>query len=217
MFLTSLGAVCTALIGIAYFAADPLGKDRSETVFLLLSQIFFHPFVAGLVLAAVLAAIMSTMSSQLIVCSSALIEDLYNISGRKASPKMLITLSRTGVLTIAVIALLLALNPDSSILDLVAFAWAGFGGAFGPIVLLSLYWRKLTAVGAFAGMVTGAVVVFVWGNIDVLSGAMYEIVPGFALNLLVAWLVSRATFKHDDTIQNEFTEMEQEVGAKVTA
>ncbi|GAA1408143.1 sodium:proline symporter [Glutamicibacter uratoxydans] len=217
MFLTTFGAVCTALIGIAYFAADPLGKDRSETVFLLLSQIFFHPFVAGLVLAAVLAAIMSTMSSQLIVCSSALIEDLYNISGRKASPKMLITLSRTGVLTIAVIALLLALNPDSSILDLVAFAWAGFGGAFGPIVLLSLYWRKLTAVGAFAGMVTGAVVVFVWGNIDVLSSAMYEIVPGFALNLLVAWAVSRATFKHNDTIQNEFTEMEQEVGAKVTA
>ena len=217
MFLTTFGAICTALIGIAYFAAEPLGKDRSETVFLLLSQIFFHPFVAGLVLAAVLAAIMSTMSSQLIVCSSALIEDLYNITGRKASPKMLITLSRTGVLTIAVIALLLALNPNSSILDLVAFAWAGFGGAFGPIVLLSLYWRKLSATGAFAGMVTGAVTVFVWGNIDVLSSTMYEIVPGFVLNLLVAWLVSRATYRHNETVQDEFSEMEKEVGAKVTA
>ena len=214
MLLTSIGAVGTALIGVAYFANDPLGEAGSETVFLLLSQIFFHPLVAGLVLAAVLAAIMSTMSSQMIVCSSALVEDLYNIMGRRSTPKKLVLLGRMGVLVIAIIAALLALNPDSSILDLVAFAWAGFGGAFGPIILLSLYWRKLTAVGAFAGMVTGAVVVFVWGYIDVLSGAMYEIVPGFLLNLLVAWLVSRATYAENDEIADEFTKMEVEVGAR---
>ncbi|MFJ2619354.1 sodium/proline symporter PutP [Glutamicibacter sp. NPDC087344] len=217
MFLTSAGAVATALIGIAYFAKEPLGVAGSETVFLLLSQIFFHPFVAGLVLAAVLAAIMSTMSSQMIVCSSALVEDLYNISGRKASPKALVMLGRTGVLVIALIAAILALNPNSSILDLVAFAWAGFGAAFGPIVLLALYWRKLTAIGAFAGMVCGAVVVFVWGNIEVLSDNMYEIVPGFAINLIVAWLVSLKTYRPNTEIQAEFTEMEKELGAKVTA
>lgn len=217
MFLTTLGAVCTALIGIAYFADSPLDKSSSETVFLLLSQVFFHPLIAGLVLAAVLAAIMSTMSSQLIVCSSALVEDLYNIAGRKASPTTLVNLGRAGVLLIAVIAVLLALNPNSSILDLVGFAWAGFGGAFGPIVLLSLYWRKLTAVGAFAGMVSGAVVVFVWGNIPDLSDAMYEIVPGFAINLLVAWLVSLKTYRRNEQVQEEFTEMENELGVKVTA
>lgn len=217
MFLTTLGAVSTALIGIAYFADAPLGKANSESVFLLLSQIFFHPLVAGLVLAAVLAAIMSTMSSQMIVCSSALVEDLYNITGRKASPKALVMLGRAGVLVVALIAVVLALNPNSSILELVSFAWAGFGGAFGPIVLLALYWRKLTAVGAFAGMITGAVVVFAWGNIDVLSDRMYEIVPGFVLNLLVAWLVSRATFRPNTTVDAEFTAMETEVGAKVTA
>ncbi|WP_461635470.1 sodium/proline symporter PutP [Glutamicibacter soli] len=216
MFLTTLGAVCTALIGIAYFADAPLDKSSSETVFLLLSQVFFHPLIAGLVLAAVLAAIMSTMSSQLIVCSSALVEDLYNIAGRKASPKALVNLGRAGVLVIAVIAVLLALDPNSSILKLVSFAWAGFGGAFGPIVLLSLYWRKLTAIGAFAGMVSGAVVVFVWGNIPDLSNAMYEIVPGFAINLLVAWLVSLGTYRHNEQVQEEFTEMENELGVKVT-
>ncbi|MHC6177661.1 sodium/proline symporter PutP [Glutamicibacter sp. X7] len=215
MLLTTLGAVVTALVGIAIFSDDPLDKSSSETVFLLLSQTFFHPFVAGLVLAAVLAAIMSTMSSQLVVCSSALVEDLYNIAGRKASQKTLVLMGRACVLIIAVIAALLALDSSSSILKLVSFAWAGFGAAFGPIVLLSLYWRKLTAVGAFAGMITGAVVVFVWGNIAALSGAMYEIVPGFALNLLVTWLVSKATWRENATIDEEFSAMEREVNGTV--
>ena len=212
MMLTAVGAIVTALVGIAYFAGSPEKEITDpETVFLLLSQIFFHPFVAGLVLAAVLAAIMSTMSSQLIVCSSALVEDLYNIAGKKLSPKREVMLGRTGVLVVAVVAAALALNRDSSILELVSFAWAGFGAAFGPIVLLSLYWRKLTSTGALAGMLTGAVTVFVWGNIDVLSSAMYEIVPGFVLNLVVAVLVSRATYKHNAAIEEEFSAMEAEI------
>ncbi|MGP9786680.1 sodium/proline symporter PutP [Glutamicibacter sp. 287] len=217
MFLASAGAIATSLVGVAYFADEPLTEASSETVFLLLSQIFFHPLIAGLVLAAVLAAIMSTMSSQLIVCSSALVEDLYNITGRKASPKALVMLGRTGVLIVAVIATLLALSPSSSILDLVSFAWAGFGGSFGPIVLLALYWRKLTALGGFAGMVSGAAVVYIWGNIDVLASNMYEIVPGFIVSLVVAWLVSRATYKPNAEIDAEFTAMEEELGTKVTA
>jgi sodium/proline symporter len=185
--------------------------DDPETVFLVLSQIFFHPLVAGLVLAAVLAAIMSTMSSQLVVCSSALVEDLYNILGRESTAKKEVMLGRMGVLIVAVIAFLLALNPDSSVLELVAFAWAGFGGAFGPIVLLSLYWRGLTARGALAGMVTGAVVVFGWGNIDVLTSNMYEIVPGFIACLVVAVVVSRMTKQDNPQIDAEFTEMERVV------
>jgi sodium/proline symporter len=212
MVLTAVGAIVTALVGIAYFAGSPEKEITDpETVFLLLSQIFFHPFVAGLVLAAVLAAIMSTMSSQLIVCSSALVEDLYNIAGKKLSPQREVMLGRSGVLIVAIVAAALALNRDSSILDLVSFAWAGFGAAFGPIVLLSLYWRKLTSHGALAGMLTGAVTVFVWGNIDVLASNMYEIVPGFVLNLIVAVLVSRATYQHNATIEEEFTAMEKEV------
>ncbi|MDO5744099.1 MAG: sodium/proline symporter PutP [Micrococcaceae bacterium] len=212
MILSAMGAIATALVGIVYFADNPAKElDDPETVFLILSQIFFHPLVAGFVLAAVLAAIMSTMSSQLIVCSSALVEDLYNIAGRKLTPKREVALGRSGVLVVAVVAALLALDRSSSILDLVSFAWAGFGAAFGPIVLLSLYWRKLTSMGAFAGMVTGAATVFIWGNIAVLGDAMYEIVPGFILNLIVAVLVSRATYKPNALIDEEFSAMEAEI------
>ncbi|WP_130178736.1 sodium/proline symporter PutP [Cryobacterium sp. SO1] len=205
MILTALGAVATALIGIAYFQQNPdVTLGNPETVFLLLSQILFHPFVAGLVLAAVLAAIMSTISSQLIVCSSALVEDLYKIVGKKdASPKQMVMLGRLGVLLVALVAGLIALNRDATILELVGFAWAGFGAAFGPVVLLSLYWKKLSTWGALAGMVTGAVVVFIWGN-SPLSATMYEIVPGFAASLLVAVVVSFATYKPSAEIDTEF-------------
>ena len=95
--------------------------------------------------------------------------------------------------------------------ELVSFAWAGFGAAFGPIVLLSLYWRKLTSTGALAGMITGALTVFIWGNIDALASNMYEIVPGFVLNLMVTVLVSRATYKHNPLIEEEFSAMEAEI------
>ena len=95
----------------------------------------------------------------------------------------------------------------------IAFAWAGFGAAFGPLVILSLYWRKLTATGALAGMVAGAVTVFVWGSIDALHSVMYEIVPGFLLNLAVAIVVSNATFTQNAEVQQEFTAMEEELAA----
>ncbi|QYF72312.1 sodium/proline symporter PutP [Cryobacterium sp. PAMC25264] len=205
MVITALGAVATALIGIAYFQQNPdVTLSNPETVFLLLSQILFHPFVAGLVLAAVLAAIMSTISSQLIVCSSALVEDLYKIVGKKdASPKQMVMLGRLGVLLVALVAGLIALNRDATILELVGFAWAGFGAAFGPVVLLSLYWKKLSTWGALAGMVTGAVVVFIWGN-SPLSATMYEIVPGFAASLLVAVVVSLFTYTASTEIETEF-------------
>lgn len=214
MILTAGGAIATALIGIGYFSESPEMLQDPETVFLKLSQVFFHPFVAGLVLAAVLAAIMSTISSQLIVCSSALVEDLYNMRGKESSPKKQVVLGRLGVLVIAVVAAVIALDRDASILELVAFAWAGFGAAFGPLVLLSLYWRKLTARGALAGMIVATVVVFVWGKTPVLHEAMYEIVPAFLLNVLVAVVVSRMGYKENPIIESEFSAMIAETGAK---
>jgi sodium/proline symporter len=179
-----------------------------------MSRIFFHPFVAGLVLAAVLAAIMSTMSSQMIVCASALVEDLYSIMGRRVSARNLLVLSRLSVLAVAVVAAFMALDRNSAILKLVEFAWAGFGAAFGPLVVLCLYWRKLTATGALAGLVTGAVTVFVWANVDVLKTHMYEIVPGFLLNLIVAILVSRLTYEDDPEVDREFARMKAAIGAR---
>ncbi|WP_026553596.1 sodium/proline symporter PutP [Arthrobacter sp. H20] len=205
MVLTVIGAISTALVGIAYFQQNPnLSLTDPEAVFLDLSQAFFHPFVAGIILAAVLAAVMSTISSQLVVCSSALVEDLYNmVSKRTLTNKQGVVLGRLGVLVVAIVAIVLASGRSESILSLVAFAWAGFGAAFGPTVLLALYWKKLTMPGALAGMVSGAVVVFTWGN-SALSDTMYEIVPGFFLNLIVAVVVSKLTWKANAEIEAEF-------------
>ncbi len=210
MILCGVGAVGTALVGLAYYGtanelADP------ETVFLALSKVLFHPFVAGLVLAAVLAAIMSTISSQLIVCSSAVVEDLYKLISAKAGWRELeqstyVRFGRLGVLVIAVISVLLALSPSNSILALVAFAWAGFGSAFGPTILLALWWRRLTTAGALAGILAGAVVAYVWGQTS-LHDSLYEIIPGFIANFLVAVPVSLwTTRKHGEVIDAEFDE-----------
>lgn len=208
MLLTVLGAMSTALVGIAYFATHPQAKlsdaKSAESVFLDLSQIFFHPLIAGFVLAAVLAAIMSTISSQLVVSSSALVEDLASmLFNRSLSAKASLWLGRAGVLCVALIAMLLALNPNSSILKLVAFAWAGFGAAFGPVVILSLYWRRLSAWGALAGIVTGSVTVFAWKG---LGTDVYEIIPGFIVCGLVAVVVSLFTFRPHAETDAEFNE-----------
>ncbi|MBP3223246.1 MAG: sodium/proline symporter PutP [Actinomycetaceae bacterium] len=207
MLVTAAGAVVTALIGLYYYTTSGAKLADAETVFLELSKILFHPLVAGFVLAAVLAAIMSTMSSQLIVCSSALVEDLYDAKNRDTSVRVELIVSRVAVVVVAVCAALLALDRDSAILDLVAFSWAGFGAAFGPVVLLSLYWKKLTSAGAFAGLVSGAVVTFVWGSIDALHGVMYEIVPGFLVNLCVAIVVSLVTKQNNSSVDEQFERM----------
>lgn len=207
MILTLAGAAATALVGVAYFQkhADVKLID-SEAVFIQMGQILFHPFIAGILLSAVLAAIMSTVSSQLIVTSSALVEDIYKaIVKSDADQKTYIFLGRIAVLVIAIIAGIFAWEKSDTILNLVAFAWAGFGAAFGPTVLLSLYWRKFTSQGALSGMIIGAITVFVWGN-SFLSDYLYEIVPGFILNLIVAVLVSKMTYKSIPEVEKEFDE-----------
>ncbi|GAB3272271.1 SLC5/6 family protein [Arthrobacter pigmenti] len=207
MLITVIGAVLTALVGIAYYQQNPqLSLEDPEAVFLALAGVFFHPFVAGIVLAAVLAAIMSTISSQLVVSSSALVEDLYNMIAKKnLTPKQGVVLGRMGVLAVSIIAIALAAGKNESILSLVAFAWAGFGAAFGPIILLSLYWKKLTAAGALSGMIAGAALVFIWGKSD-LSDWLYELVPGFALNAIIAVVVSLLTYKRNPEIEAEYAE-----------
>jgi len=145
----------------------------------------FHPVIAGILLAAILAAIMSTADSQLLVSSSALAEDFYRKLLRPtASQWEIVLVGRVAVLLLAVIALLLAFDPDSNVLGLVAYAWAGFGAAFGPVLVLCLYWRRMNWAGALAGVIVGGVTVVVWKQ---LSGGplglfdLYEIVPGIVL------------------------------------
>ncbi|WP_226913240.1 sodium/proline symporter PutP [Gephyromycinifex aptenodytis] len=223
MIFSVLGAAGTALVGIAYFqqSGTPLEGPDTETVYIRLGQAFFHPIIAGFMLAAVLAAIMSTMSSQMIVTSSALIEDLYKALGQhrgesSKSDNHYVGMGRLAVLCVAVIAGILAWEQNSTILRLVAFAWAGFGAAFGPTVVLSLYWRKLTASGALAGMVVGALTVAFWGPSTTWGGdratalfGLYEILPGFLLHLLVAVVVSLITYKRNEKIETDFTQMKR--------
>ncbi|GAM15256.1 sodium/proline symporter PutP [Mesobacillus selenatarsenatis] len=205
MIFSLIGAILTALIGLAYFTQNPDVKlDNPEAVFIVLGQIFFHPLFAGLMLAAVLAAIMSTISSQLIVTSSALTEDLYKIIFKKGkSDKQYVFFGRLAVLVVAIIAAALAWVQNDTILGLVAYAWAGFGAAFGPIIILSLYWKKMTNWGAILGMIAGAATVVIWSNLG-LSDVMYEIVPGFIINLVISVVVSLVTYRPNPEIEKEF-------------
>jgi sodium/proline symporter len=183
------GAIFTGFAGIGYFADTPL--ENSETVFIELTQALFNPWVSGILLAAILSAVMSTVDSQLLVCSSALAEDFYkSLFRREASQKELVWIGRASVIGVAFIAFLLALDPESKVLELVSYAWAGFGAAFGPIIILSLFWRRMTRNGALAGIIVGAVTVIVWKNLSGGLFEVYEILPGFILCAAAAVIVS---------------------------
>lgn len=197
MLITLIGALGTGLAGLAYASRTGLVVDDPETIFILLSDVLFNPLVTGFLLAAILAAIMSTISSQLLVSSSSLTEDFYGIFLRKnASQKELVLVGRLTVLAVAVAAGVLAWNPSNSVLALVSQAWAGFGAAFGPLVILSLTWKRMTRNGALAGMIVGAATVLVWtyapvlADGAVLSSLIYEIVPGFVFSFIAIVLVS---------------------------
>lgn len=189
MIVSLYGAMISGFVAVAYFAQSPL--DNPETSFISLVKATFTPWIAGVFLAAVLAAIMSTADSQLIVSTSALTEDLYRAFFRRtATERELVWIGRIGVLVIASFALLLASNPKSRVLDIVAYAWAGFGAGFGPVIILSLVWRRMTRNGALAGMVAGSVTVVLWANLDGGIFDLYEILPGFIVASLAIVLFS---------------------------
>ncbi|MDO4631680.1 MAG: sodium/proline symporter PutP [Corynebacterium sp.] len=208
MFISIIGAVFIAIIGTAFFGQNPdltiTDTKAYESVFLDMSRILFHPLIGGLILTAVLAAIMSTISSQLLVSSTSLIEDLYKIIRPDGhSHKFLINLSRGAVILVSVIAGLLALNPNNSILGLVGFAWAGFGSAFGPVVVLMLYWKRLNLQGALSGMVVGAVVCGIWGSTG-LKSVIYEMVPGVLAATITIIVVTLLTAEPNEDVKKAF-------------
>ncbi|KHD85451.1 proline:sodium symporter PutP [Heyndrickxia ginsengihumi] len=204
MILSLLGTSLTALVGIVYYHQPGHTLDNPEAVFIQLGQILFHPLIAGFILAAVLAAIMSTVSSQLLVTSSALTEDLYKVLFRKnASDKELVFFGRMSVLIVSIVAALLALNQNSTILQLVSYAWAGFGASFGPVIFLSLFWKKMNYWGALFGMIVGAITVIIWTWTG-LDAKLYAMIPGFAFNLIVSAIVSSTTYKPHSDIEQEF-------------
>lgn len=198
-FIALLCALSVGLVGLVFTTEQGTSLEDSETIFMVLVSAVFHPVVAGILLAAILAAIMSTADSQLLVSSSAFANDLYKALWRRsASPTEVLWVSRISVLAISVIATSLALVPGSSVLGLVSYAWAGFGAAFGPALLISLYWKEMSKYGALAGIVVGGVVVVLWKQVSGGIFDLYEIVPGFVLSSLAIVVVSKMTPPHPD-------------------
>jgi len=199
MAISVLGAVGLGIFGRAYAERNGLDIADPETIFIVLSDLLFHPLVTGFLYAALLAAIMSTISSQLLVSSSSLTEDFYRrFLNKKASDAQLVTVGRVSVLAVGIIAAFMARDPDAEVLSLVSNAWAGFGAAFGPLILLALTWPKMSGAGAVSGMLVGALTVIIWITMDwnssFLGGpGIYEIIPGFILALAAIVVVSRAT------------------------
>ncbi|PSL14125.1 sodium/proline symporter [Marinobacterium halophilum] len=190
--LSMAGAMLVGLAGMMFVETQMGGElADGETIFMLLVNAIFHPIIAGILLAAILAAIMSTADSQLLVSSSALAEDFYKQLLRKdASQKEIVMVGRLAVIGLSIVAMLLALNPDSTVLGLVSYAWAGFGAAFGPALLISLYWKNMTRNGALAGIIVGAVTVVIWKQLSGGLFDMYEIVPGIIFATIAIFAVS---------------------------
>ncbi len=211
MVISYIGAILIGTLGTVYLKKYGITLDSvsAETVFSETMQNMYPAFIAGIFLCAILAASMSTADSQLLAASSAVSQDIYKgLIKKNAEEKEIMIVSRFTVFMIALIALLLSLNEKSSIFNLVSFAWSGFGGTFGPLVLLALYWKRTTAVGAIAGLVCGGVTDVVWhylpASINPIFG-LYEIVPAFIVCLVVTVIISLCT-KQNEEVAAKFEE-----------
>ena len=222
MIISLTGAIAVGLVGAAYIKSIGGNLSDPETIFIFLSNTLFDPLVSGFLLAAILAAIMSTISSQLLVTSCSLTEDIYHtFLRRKANDTELVLVGRFCIVAVALLAIFLAHDRDSSILSLVSNAWAGFGAAFGPVVLLSLFWARMTRQGALAGIVVGASAVLLWIyggftiNNQTPSDYIYEIVPGFFAGVIAIVSVSLLTKSEQDTT-SAFNDMENEMAYRLS-
>ncbi|MBE6344314.1 MAG: sodium/proline symporter PutP [Spirochaetaceae bacterium] len=198
------GALIVGSLGTIYLP-NILPPTAAETVFSATIQKMFPAFIAGIFLCAILAAAMSTADSQLLVASSAFSQDIYKgIIKKDASEKSVLNASRISVFAISAVAFVLALDENSSVFNLVSYAWAGFGATFGPLILLALFWKGTTAKGAIAGLITGGITVIVWHNLKGGIFEVYEILPAFILCLLVTVVVSLFDKNKDPQMIAEF-------------
>jgi sodium/proline symporter len=193
------------------------GAATAESVFIeMIDKVFTQdlslPFIGGLFLCGILAAIMSTADSQLLVCSSAVSQDIYrDILKPEASDKKVLVVSRITVVCVAALAFLIAWNPNSSVMELVSDAWAGLGAAFGPAVVCSLFWKRTNLPGVVTGIVSGGLFVLVWDYLPLAGGqtpgaatGIYSLLPGFVVSLVLIIVVSLCTKAPDESILAEF-------------
>ncbi|GMB91126.1 sodium/proline symporter PutP [Helicobacter ailurogastricus] len=180
MGISLIGSCLIGLLGVAYVAKFHLSLADPEKIFIHMSETLFNPWISGVLLSAILAAVMSTASSQLLVSSSTIAEDFYSkIFNKEAPVKIVMMVSRASVLAVACIAFLISTDRNASVLKIVSYAWAGFGASFGTVILFSLFWARMTRLGAIAGMIFGASTVILYDKFGKSFLDIYEIVPGF--------------------------------------
>lgn len=188
--ISLIGAVAIGITGIAMFKSVSELNGDAEKVFIYMINVLFNPWISGIFLAAILSAIMSTIDSQLLVSASTLTEDFYRYMKKSATEKELLWTGRICILVISAIAYVIALNPNARVLSMVAYAWAGFGGVFGPAIIMTLYMKKLNYKSVLWGMVVGTIIIILW-KVCGLSDFLYEIIPAFVINLLVIYLIQK--------------------------
>jgi sodium/proline symporter len=207
-FISLVAAVCIGLIGRSYMPVLTASAVDAENIFIHMAADFFPPLLAGLVISGILAASMSSSDSYLLIASSALAKDLFKgLLKKDAGEGLIMWTARIAMLLITVFGVAIALSGNQSIFRIVSYAWAGFGAAFGPLILFSLFWKRTTLQGAIAGMLTGGVMVVVWKEgISKLGGGftVYELLPAFILSCAAIFLVSLATPKPSEAIEREF-------------
>lgn len=192
----TLALSAAAAIGIVGIGFYPHGLDNPELVFVEMVKHLFYPIFAGFMLCAVLAATMSTMDSQILVCASVLSEDIYkHIFNKSANNQDILKVSRLGVIAIAFVSLFIAFGKSSSILDTVQYAWSGLGCSFGPLVIMALYYRKANRFGAIAGILVGGTLAGLWPKLNphIINYPIPSMIPGFFCSLLAIWIVSELT------------------------
>ncbi len=221
MIVSLIGAAMTGVFGLAYMTSKSLPLDDAETIFIVLSQLLFNPYIGGFLLAAILAAIMSTISSQLLVTSSSLTRDVYAAFIKKdATESEQVLVGRISVVVVAVVAILLASGENKSILSLVRHAWSGFGSAFGPLVLFSLLWIKMTKTAAISSMVAGTLTVLLWISVpindqgQVMADTINEIIPGFFVASAVIVILSLLRPNKDEQVKQTFHQFEEQYSQK---
>ena len=191
--ISLLGAVAIGITGMGVIRdVAEMGGD-AEKIFIFMIIKLFNPWMVGILLAAILSAIMSTIDSQLLVSSSTLSEDFYRHIKKSATDKEIMWTGRLGIIIIALLATSLALNPNAKVLSMVSYAWAGFGGVFGPAILATLYMEKLNWKSVFSGMVVGIITIVLWKSFGY-GEILYEILPSFVLNGLVILISEKLIF-----------------------
>ncbi|QKG28919.1 sodium/proline symporter PutP [Campylobacter sp. RM16187] len=215
MALGLIGAIMSGLIGFVYYNQLGMPLKDPETVFLKLGETLFHPFIVGVIISAVLSAIMSTISSQLLVSASSVTKDfILAFYKKEVDEKAQVAFGRYAVVAVALVATLLAFSSTDTVLGVVGNAWAGFGASFGPVLLFSLYWKRMSALAALAGMIVGGTTVLAWISFG-LNSYVYEILPGFVASSIAIVFVSMwgeaidkmTNEPNQQVVQDEFEKM----------